>query len=741
MTPAKSRGPSSGRRREIVPVVLGYSALTVVLFRPTLPMLAATVPGFGGKAEDALMLVWAIEHVSRTLFTDPRYLFDAPIFWPARFTLAYGDHMIGQALLGLPAWWVSSNPVLVFNLVALASYPLSAACTYAWLRTAGMSAAAAAAGGLVVAFTPLRLHGEQWLQLLVVGFLPLALRSWVRFLAWQRWRDWAGWVGWWALHSLMGMYLALYGAVVFGALGPTGLLVARPSARTRTLLGTVAAPLAVGLLLAPTLWPYLAVRRQYGFERTRLRTPLEFLLPAADTWTAWLTGLTSPLAQGPGAVVLALAVLGMATRSARRGPLDLPIPPSRLRLLAAVGLVVSLACLLVPIDLLARMPGFDMLRTNSRALLVSLVFAAFFVAAGVDRLLAGLRHAGMRAGLALLLLTGLVADGGRPARERIPAAFGRDLPEVDRWIVDHLPRGTPVYEITFTPEATTRGMLWSLRNGTRLVNGYSGYAGPGHEYLTVVMAQFPESAGLEVLYELGVRWIVGRQPPPGTTLPLASLDVPPWLRLAARFPDGVVWEMHEPPPRPPRVEVVRPLDRAAWRLHESAPTGTLSRLVDGDRATAWRLASRGAGTPSLTVDLGAVQPVTALRAAAMTSRPAGLYLAQIATSEDGLRWQETGASFRPEDVARFFADPRRVDAWVAHFPPRRARWIRLTNPLAGFWGGVWEMAELEVLAADDRPAPERRSSQAGRGVVGLGAAPRSPDRGAVALGCASGGRT
>lgn len=699
MTTEESGSLPSTAYHEIVTVVLAYTALTLVFFRPTPETLVHTVPGFGGKAEDALMLAWAIAHVSRTLLTDPLHLFDAPIFWPARYTLAYGDHMIGQAVLGLPVWWATQNPVLVFNLLALASYPFSAACTYAWLRTMGTSGPAAAAGGLVVAFTPFRLHSEQWLQLLVLGFLPLALRAWLRFLGWQRWRDWVGWVGCWAMHSLMGMYLAFYGAVLFGALGLAGPLLVRPGDRVRTLLRTVAAPLAAGIVVAPTLWPYLAVRHQYGFERaTRFPTPFEFLWPAADTWTAWLTGLSTPLAQGPGAVVLALALLGAVTRPVSPGPF--PFPPSRLRLVAAVGFLVSLACLLVPIDVLARAPGFDTLRTNSRALLVLLVFAAYFVALGVDAILGSVRRSGAQYALALLLLGLLAADSGRPARERISAVFGHDLPAVDRWITDNLPRGTPVYELTFTAEATTRGMLWSLRNGTRLVNGYSGYASPGHEYLSVMMAQFPRSPGPAALHELGVRWILGREPPPGATVPLVSLEVPPWLRRAASFPDGVVWEIRDPPPPSRLPDLAQPLDRAAWALQESPPTGMLALLTDGDRTTTWRLAGGRAGAPSVTIDLGATHTLAALRATAPTTRPAGLYLAQIATSEDGLRWQDTGAWFRPEDVPRFFADPRSIAAWVAPFPARRARWIRLSNPLVGFWGGVWEMSELDVLAVD-----------------------------------------
>src|SRR5206468_2979581 len=82
----------------------------------------------------ALLLMWATSHVSRALFSAPLHLFDAGIFYPLRHTLAFGDHMIGEALIGLPLWLATGNPLLEYNVLVLASYALGATAAFVYAR-------------------------------------------------------------------------------------------------------------------------------------------------------------------------------------------------------------------------------------------------------------------------------------------------------------------------------------------------------------------------------------------------------------------------------------------------------------------------------------------------------------------------------------------------------------------------------------------------------------------------------
>src|SRR6185295_1131883 len=163
-------------------VIAGYALLAAAVFRPTPTMLAHTSPAFHGVANDALLLTWAMGHVSQTLFRDPLHLFDAGIFHPARLTLAYSDHMIGEALVGLPVWLATRNPLLEYNLLVLLSYVAGGAAAFAYARELGVGRAGAAAAGVVFAFTPYRFHSPLWLQVLFTPLVPLALLAWLRFV-------------------------------------------------------------------------------------------------------------------------------------------------------------------------------------------------------------------------------------------------------------------------------------------------------------------------------------------------------------------------------------------------------------------------------------------------------------------------------------------------------------------------------------------------------------------------------
>src|SRR5262249_44815879 len=154
-----------------------------------------------------------------------------------------------------PVWFATHNPLLEYNVLLLASYATAGGSMFLYARrTVSTALAPALAAGLVFAFTPYRFHSPLWLQLLWTPFVPLALLAWLAFVRTRRAGAWLAWVGAWTAHSLMGQYLTLYFAIVMGVVALWALATAPERADRRLRLGTLAAPLATGVLLAPTLW-------------------------------------------------------------------------------------------------------------------------------------------------------------------------------------------------------------------------------------------------------------------------------------------------------------------------------------------------------------------------------------------------------------------------------------------------------------------------------------------------------
>jgi hypothetical protein len=683
----------------------GFTLLTLAVFRPTPSELTHTSPAHQGMKGDALLLMWATSHVSKTLLTAPTTLFDAPIFWPARRTLAWGDHMIGQAVVGLPIWLATGNPLLEFNLLALASYALGATAAFVYARALGLPTAAAAAAGVVVAFTPFRFHSPLWLQVLFTPLVPLALLFWLRFVRDGRPRDWTAWVGCWWLHSLMGLYLMLYFGLVMGALGALALVAAPTRRRPRLWIGTLAAPLALLALLAPVLAPYLSLRATQGHVRTLgLDTTLAFFLPGPGTVTGALTGLGGHRAQfGPGLVASALALLGLV--AARRCP-----DPWRRFVWAAhaTGLAVVLLLVLTPVRLQLAIPGLDMARNTNRAFHVGLVFVAAFAAEGAAWL--ARRPPGPRArrwlGAALVAL--LALDAGTPPRERVRVPTGAELPPIYA-AVRRMPEDV-LYEREHGIEGPALAMYYSIFHGKRIVNGYSGFVGPGAAYLASRLFAFPDDEARRLLAALGVRAVLWRHPTPAA-LEAAVARLPAGVGVVARTGTDLLVRVRHGPPTPP-TPPVRPAARDAWTLAASSGIDGLDALRDGDPETAWHgRAIANAGPPWLAIDLGASRPVAGVRVVPAGADTTAVSLATVELSDDGERWTPAGAPFRPESLVALLERPAARGAWAARFPPRPARWVRLVNAELVFWAGPWlalfespwDIAELEVLTLAGAP--------------------------------------
>ena len=698
-------------RRPLFWTLLGFGLLTVAVFRPTPAELAGTSPAFRGIADDAMLLMWATSHVSRTLFHEPLHLFDGGIFYPARLTLAYSDHMIGQALVGLPIWWTTGNPLLEYNLLALASYVLGAAATFAYARELGTSTVAAAVAGLGFAFTPYRFHSPLWLQALFTPFVPLALLAWARFLRTRSRAAWLCWVACWTLHGLMGLYLALYFAIVMSALVLLA-CVAAPAPRDRRFTAALlAGPIVMGLLLAPTLIPYVILRMAQAHVRTfGIDTPLSFLLPGPGTLSAALLPTSGNGWFGPSFAVWLLALAGAFGR--HRQPAATTPVASFLRVANALALVVTLALVFTPIRLQQLVPGLDMVRATNRAFYLTLLFLGIFAADGVDRI----RHAitpQRRLVACVVIVFVLLVDLGRPPRERIALPTRATLPDAYRHLAA-LPGDPVVYDRGMGPAPLARAMYFQIFHGKRIPTGYTGFVNPAARYAMYRLYRFPAPESLHLLRELGVTYVLDHVRDPAAA---AHDDPGAGIAVAAHFDREVLYRVDPGPPAQP-LPPAAPADRGSWTVTATVATDALAALRDGDPTTEWSaVVSGGVGSapPSLTIDLGSIRTVTGLRCDTPIDAALGVYLTRISLSSDGEHFTPAPAAFEPETLEALYERPASVHLWNARFPPEPARYVRLSNGELAFWSGRWTIGELEVLVPSRDENSARTTSHGGYG--------------------------
>ena len=108
-----------------------YAALATLALFVVLAVLhtwpLASAPGTLSRNDngDFILHEWIMAWVSHQVVTNPLHLFDANIFYPEPYTLAYSDHLFVQSMLGAPFLWAGASPVLVHNLVLMAGFALT----------------------------------------------------------------------------------------------------------------------------------------------------------------------------------------------------------------------------------------------------------------------------------------------------------------------------------------------------------------------------------------------------------------------------------------------------------------------------------------------------------------------------------------------------------------------------------------------------------------------------------------
>jgi hypothetical protein len=244
------RGPRA--RMKHVAALLGFCAVAAILLHPQLSAMSS-VPDLG----DPLFSIWRMSWVYRQLTGDPRPLFDANIFHPEPLTLTYSDSMLLPSVMAAPLVAIGLHPVVVYNVLFLSGFLLSAVAGYLLaLKWAG-SARAAFITGIIFGFYPYRFEHYSHLELQMTAWMPLALLAIDRAIGTLRLRDAA--VA--ALCWVAQLYSSLYYGVFFAlySLAVSAVLCRVRRVALRRLIKPAVAAAAVAVVIAiPLARPYLA---------------------------------------------------------------------------------------------------------------------------------------------------------------------------------------------------------------------------------------------------------------------------------------------------------------------------------------------------------------------------------------------------------------------------------------------------------------------------------------------------
>jgi hypothetical protein len=254
---------------------------------------------------DELLTATLTARNAHQIVAAPWNLFDNGQCWPTADSAALGEHMFGMGVRGIVPWWLTHDPVLTFNAVAVTQLWLAGMAMFAFVAYWTGDAVAALVAGLIFACQPWRVSNPMHAYIDANAWTLLALLAAHRLFAYGSWAAAAGLAGALALQLLESIYPVL-ALVILGGVYGTYLAVLHRR-QWRPLVPRFVAVVAIALAVAVLVFsPYLRLKAEWGALGGR--SPVLFRL--SDFWFGGQAYA--------GTLTVTLAAIGLLDRVRRR---------------------------------------------------------------------------------------------------------------------------------------------------------------------------------------------------------------------------------------------------------------------------------------------------------------------------------------------------------------------------------------------------------------------------------------
>lgn len=311
--------PSIHRRFRLFGSLLAYTLLAAVMTWPLLRDMGTRLAGDqGDPLLNTAILVWNATTVPFTA-----HWYNAPHYFPTLGTTTFTENLLGLYPISTPAYWLTHNPLLAYNLALFLTWPLSGLAGFLLVRRLSGRDDAAFLAGLAFAFNPMRGVAVFHIQTLATYGIPFGLLSLHAYLQEGR-RRWLVLFGAaWVQQGFANGYYILYGGLIFGVWILYYLSTRETMVRVR---GILIAWAVSSLALVPMLVKYRAVHEFMGMHRSL--NEILYFSASPQSWfevgdIVWLWTRVLPAGKDnlfPGLLVVALVAAGLVaafrTRSA-----------------------------------------------------------------------------------------------------------------------------------------------------------------------------------------------------------------------------------------------------------------------------------------------------------------------------------------------------------------------------------------------------------------------------------------
>jgi hypothetical protein len=587
-----------------------YAALAVAWAAPASLSPASTLPDLGDPLHLSYVMAWDAHQVVRHPFA----LFDSNSFYPYPHSLAFGDHLLPEAMSVAPVFWVTGNAVLASNVAVWLALTLSALAMFLLVRHLTGSTPAALLAGTMYAFNSFTRHELLRVHVLNLEWWPLAMLALDLLVRHHRPRAAILLAVAMTLAGLSGSYYLIY-SMLIGPLWLVGGFALGRRWPTRQELTVLVLALALcAIASAALLWPYLAQLQTLSFEKSWAAGAdvLAYLDPEPASPLGHLVELLPRHSEVPHFLGLLglLLILGGIVHVCRH-----PLGANGIGVLALVTALVGFTLSLGPTVAVGGTPlmtgPYKLLYDHVRLVrgmagpervgVLVILGASILAGLGIAPVLARMRS---RGAVAAVLGVLLLAEHWTSPIAAADVPTGRRVPSVYRWLAAD--SRDPLIELPLFSERAKRlraaYLYFSTYHWRPIPIGRTSFYPPAHDYLAWNLSGFPDDVSIALLQRLGIGTIVVHPyawPEVEREARLGRLAAEPRLQLVRQFDDPAaadsplelgrerVYRLAAPEtqasaPCTPADE----LPRGEWTIrHSGRKKPDLVR--DGDRRTAW----------------------------------------------------------------------------------------------------------------------------------------------------------
>ena len=232
---------------------------------------------------DPLLNTWILDWDLYAVTHSASNIFQAPIFYPGKYPLAYSENLFGIAIAAAPFYLAGCSPLTIYNIMFIFGFAFCGYGAWVLVRVATGSSLAALIAGVLYAFVPFRFDHLAHLQIIWGGWLPLILASILYYWRRASWWSAAGFGAALLMNGLTNIHYFFFGTLAAAITIFVLAVVDRRIDWRFWLRLAIAGGLAIALMI-PVLWPYKVVSELYKFKRAQ-----DEVLWGSATWTDWLT--------------------------------------------------------------------------------------------------------------------------------------------------------------------------------------------------------------------------------------------------------------------------------------------------------------------------------------------------------------------------------------------------------------------------------------------------------------------